>query len=696
MVKIFFARVILTFNFLTLLFCLLYTQENESIKVIRIKKINNRPKIDGFLNDSCWKEINPVSGFFQYDPVNGIKASEETYVWVAYDEENIYFAFLMIDSEPERIYGEITPRNKFYGNDSITVILDTYNDKRTSISFSLNPKGIQASSIETIWGGAARVSGNGWSAEMSIPFKSLRFPKKSSHVWGVNFKRYIHRLKETDYWTKVGRDEPLLLKSGIIEGLEGIKPGYNIEFFPYTGYRYSQWEEEKDRKFASGIDFKYGISSNLTFDLTISPDYSEVESDPFIYQLSPYEIKLDEYRPFFSEASQYFETYFNLFYSRRVETPKLALKLTGKTKGISIGILGADIKTANADAYFSIFRLKKDVLENSEIGIYFTGFHHKYSWNRNIGIDFNFQFENIYFLRGQMVLSYVKGIKNKDIGMYNLNVERFKDSGLNFSLNFERVGKDVHVETGYIPQKNYQDLTGNIGYSWRFNKGILKFLRLYFGGYYGEDCVKSKTGTQAYFSSLIEFANQSRLFAGIYTGKSKAQLFKDQELVWSDIYFLNKGLELKYIFSAGRVLKRYGFGISISRIPIYKEGFTRLEDGIEKKLEGYIGIRPLSFLELSFTTEFIEQKSLKDNKKNFIGTSYETSLHYQITKYLFFNTRIKGESKYDQYNLDLLLGYYFGAGNIIQLIYKRGSKGVHEFKEGGYSIALKASYLLRI
>ena len=208
----------------------LFSQDRS--KTLTISRIETPPRIDGLIDDACWQALQPVSGFFQYDPINGSKASEETLVWAAYDQNYVYFAFLMKDSQPDKIWAELTPRNEFENNDSITLILDAYNDKRTSITFTLNPKGIQKNSVETIWKSEAAMQPNGWSAEMAIPFKSLRFSAQENQVWGVNFERYIHRLNETDYWTDVDRDLPKLQQTGELCGLTGLRPGYNLEFFP--------------------------------------------------------------------------------------------------------------------------------------------------------------------------------------------------------------------------------------------------------------------------------------------------------------------------------------------------------------------------------------------------------------------------------------------------------------------------------
>jgi hypothetical protein len=196
-----------------------YLSSQERAKTIHISRTKSAPSIDGLIQDECWRGIQPVSGFFQFDPVNGAKASEETLVWAAYDQKHIYFAFLMIDDQPEKIWAELTPRNTYENNDSITLILDTYNDKRTSIEFTVNPRGVQKNSVETIWKSGAVILDDGWSAEMAIPFKSLRFSPEQNQVWGINFERYIHRLNEIDYWTDVDRDKPRLHQMGELIGL---------------------------------------------------------------------------------------------------------------------------------------------------------------------------------------------------------------------------------------------------------------------------------------------------------------------------------------------------------------------------------------------------------------------------------------------------------------------------------------------
>jgi hypothetical protein len=683
----------------------IFSQNGE--KSVRISRIERPPKIDGLIEDNCWKNIQPISGFFQYDPINGAKASEETYVWVAYDQKNIYFAFLMKDSQPEKIWAELTPRNDYENNDSITIILDAYNDKRTSITFTVNPKGIQKNSVETIWKSDAVVREDGWTAEMAIPFKSLRFSPQKNQIWGINFERYIYRLNEKDYWTNVNRDIPLLHQMGTLMGLVGIQPGYNIEFFPYSGFRSSRWDGEKDDKMAVGLDFKYGILPNLILDMTASPDFSEVESDPFIYQLSPYENYFTENRPFFSEGSQYFrlstegehywEPSVNLFYSRRISNPKIAAKISGKTGGYSFGVLGAINDEEEEDTLFSVVRINKDIFKNSQIGIYYVGMNTDREYNRNFSIDYSFNFKDIYYLRGMSSFSFNNDTKNRNNGMHIVQFESEPDAGLQLNLNFQRIEEDVNVRTGYVTKTNTQSTELGAGYAWRFNQGKIKRFSLDLGGNLEQDCYGHTTGNSFELRGWMDFFSRLNIHWGIDAGKSKYQVYDENgTLAWTKHYIETYGGDIDISWDRGGFLKELGIEGGREKKGIYNEDFTEVEPGSQTNLQASLTLRPQSNFEWAFSSDWTRQVIDRTGEKAFDGVTYSTSLHFQLTRNLFLNTRLKGETREDQYNMDVLVGYYFGAGNIIQLSYKKSAKTQYSLREGGYSITLKVSYLLRI
>lgn len=679
----------------------------ERTKGAQVVRTQSPPKIDGLIQDACWENIEPVSGFFQFDPVNGIKASEETLVWIVYDQQNIYFAFLMKDSQPDKIWAELTPRNEYENNDSITVILDTYNDKRTSISFTVNPRGIQKNTVETIWKSGAVVRDDGWTAEIAVPFKSLRFSPQQDQVWGINFERYIFRLNEQDYWTDVDRDAPLLHQMGELIGISGVKPGYNLEFFPYAGVRTSRWEGEKDDKLAAGLDVKYGILPNLILDMTASPDFSEVESDPFIFQRTPYENYFQENRPFFSEGSQYFrlsteQEYswrpdVNLFYSRRISDPKIAGKISGKTGGYSFGILGALNKEEAGDAFYSVIRIQKDIFRNSQIGIYYAGMSVEEEYNRNFALDYNFNFSRIYFLRGMHALSFNKNFPSNNHGMHVVQFERDADAGLQLEMNFQRIEENVDVRTGFVNQTDTQSFELSSGYAWRFNQGQLKRVSLDVSGNLKHDSHGNLTGDAIDFRYWTEFLALYSIHGGFSVGKNKYQIFDANEsLVWTDDFIRTYGGDIDFRWDRGGFIKEVSIEAGWEKRGIYNDDFTNVERGSHMSAEFELTLRPLSYLEWSFSSDWIKQKIDRTGQTVFDGLTYATALHLQLTRNLFVNTRLLGETRDNQYNFDFLVGYYFGAGNVIQLSYKKGSRTENFLTENGYSITLKVSYLLRI
>jgi hypothetical protein len=676
-------------------------------KILNVQKLDSPPKIDGRLDDDAWKIIQPVGDFVQYDPVNGARASEETLVWAGYDDRYIYFAFLMKDSQPEKIWAELTPRNEYENNDSITVILDTYHDGRTSISFTLNPKGVQQNSVETIWKSEARINSDGWSAEMAIPFKSLRFSSASEQIWGINFMRYIHRLNETDYWTEVKRDLPKLQQMGELRGLVGIKPGHNLEIFPYAGLRSTRWAGEKDDKLAVGADLKYGIKPNLYLDVTASPDFSQIESDPFIYQLSPYERYFSERRPFFTEGSQYFRlatengydlsTEARVFYSRRISDPRFAAKITGKTGGYSFGLLGALNKEEYGSAEFGVVRITKDIFKNSQVGIYYTGVGGETSTNHNVAVDYSFNFKEIYYLRGSHLFAFNSQGGNNNNGLHLVQLNREPDTGWQFNVGLERVEDNVKLQAGYLDRVDFQSFHSMIGYAWRFNRGTIQRVSWDLTGTISQDSHGHKVGDQLELMMFWNLFNRIDFHYGFFTGKDQYQvLTSSQELVWNGSFLKNYGGHFDFGWERGGFLKEIGLESRWEKRGIYNEEFTAVSPGTEFSLEGSLSLRPRSNLEFSFEADWINQKLSDSGQTVFEGLTYETSIHYQVTRELFLTARLLGETREDQYNFDFLIGYYFGAGNLIQLSFKQSQRKEFLVTEKGHSFTFKLSYLFRL
>jgi len=445
------------------------------------------PVIDGDLSDSVWQEhkFDFARDFRQMEPDEGEAATESTMVAVAYDDDAIYFAFWNFDSEPEKIKRQLVRRDRWSEADMVTVRLDPYHDHQTGYRFELNAAGVQRDfhlfddtnmdqEWDGVWEGATRIYPWGWSAEIRIPYHCLRFTEKERHTWGCNVTRYISRKSESDWWAFSPSSEGgHVSQFGHLSGLRDIEPARHLEIMPYIVSSYENEPKSMSnpdgRNFMEnvGFDVKYGLSSNLTLDATVNPDFGQVELDEPVLNLSAFETWFPEKRPFFLEGAGIFNTPFMLFYSRRIGRPPHmdvndsrnhyftdypksttilgAAKLTGKLKsGTTVGFFNAltqeetaeytpydldyriDLATGDTVAVdtttygtqtgmvepragYSVLRVQQDIFSNSNVGILLTNTSQD---NRNPtstgGVDWRLSNTNsTTALRGQAVFSRV-------------------------------------------------------------------------------------------------------------------------------------------------------------------------------------------------------------------------------------------------------------------------------------------------
>ena len=368
------------------------------------------PVIDGRLDDKAWSESIPASGFRQRSPKEGEPATEQTELRVVYDSSALYVGIRMFDKDPSRIIRRLARRDSDAETDSVTLYLDPSHDHLTGALFRVSAAGVLSDSIiyddrrtdntwDAVWKSEVTVDEQGWTAEMEIPFSQLRFPHREQHVWGINVSRYIPRKQERNWLELVPRQEARMAsRMAHLTGMEGIRPSSHLELLPYTvGLVELTEPSQSGNPFNSatqfdgriGLDLKWGLTSNLTLDATVNPDFGQVEVDPAVVNLTAFETSYAEKRPFFLEGTQIFrnfgrgggapaETPVDLVYSRRigrspefspsaqfVERPGYtsilgAAKLTGKTAGgWSVGLL--DALTASEEANLANGSLRSSV-----------------------------------------------------------------------------------------------------------------------------------------------------------------------------------------------------------------------------------------------------------------------------------------------------------------------------------------------
>lgn len=363
-------------------------------KVVQAYRTDEAIKLDGVLDEKVWQKPG-YSDFVQSDPIDGSEPTEKTVVWIAYDDNSLYVAAHLLDSEPEKIVSRLGRRDDFVESDWFRFAVDPYYDRLTGFRFGVNPAGSITDETlfndswcdytwDGVWEWSARIDEQGWAVEIRIPYNQLRFPKKDEYIWGVNFRRSIKRKNEVDNFVWIPKEERGYVSHfAKLVGIKDINPGRHIELFPYAvgqaeyspGEDGNPFDTGKKHFGSTGFDLKVGLRSNLTLDATINPDFGQVEVDPAVINLSAYETYYQEKRPFFIEGRNIFRFGYggatsmssfdwgnpDFFYSRRIgRTPQGdvaedgyanipdrttilgAAKLSGKiANGWNIGFLNA-------------------------------------------------------------------------------------------------------------------------------------------------------------------------------------------------------------------------------------------------------------------------------------------------------------------------------------------------------------------
>ena len=394
---------------------------------VRMTRFDKPPVIDGKLEE-LWKAAPVLTDFIQVQPGDNIAPSKRTEVMLGYDSKFIYIAFHCYD-EPEKVRAAISKRDNIFNDDYVGILFDTFNDKRKAYEFDFNPLGIQADGTWTdnnedfnpdyVFESKGVVTNDGWTVEIAIPFKSLRYVAGKDKLWGVHFWRRIKRFNnELDMWMPISRDNPSwLAQEGHISGLEGISTERTLELIPSLTVSETGKRRVIDParlfnepiKLDPGLTGKYTITPNVTLDFALNPDFAQVEADQLVVTANQrFPIFFPEKRPFFLEGIDIFQTQINAVHTRTIVDPDFAVKLTGKTGRNTFGLMAASDNapgnfsederlTANPrligkNASVGVLRLKRDIGDKDSF-IGFLGTYRKFvdQYNELAGFDSKFR-----------------------------------------------------------------------------------------------------------------------------------------------------------------------------------------------------------------------------------------------------------------------------------------------------------------
>ncbi|MFS8082526.1 MAG: DUF5916 domain-containing protein [Ginsengibacter sp.] len=505
----------------------------KELKQVSAVKTNETFKIDGEINEPGWKKASVFTGFTEFRPQFGMqeKADSKTEVYILYDDNYVYVGGYCHEKNIDSISKELVGRDVVGSNDFVGVILDTYNDKINASGFYVTPYGEQFDakysgtgnedpSWNAVWESAAKIHTDGWSFEMRIPYSALRFSNKDNQTWGINITRKRQKTTEQYFWNKVDPNvNGFINQEGELTGIQKISAPLRLSFSPYfsTYINHYPYDTKAVKDYTAsingGMDVKYGISESFTLDMTLIPDFGQVQSDNQVLNLSPFEVKYNENRSFFTEGTELFSKG-NLFYSRRIGSQPIhyydvadsvtsnehivknptesklinATKISGRTsKGLGIGFLNALTQPMYAEiednlgnkrkietnplTNYNILVLDQTLKNNSSVSLINTNVLRRGNdHNANVSAAvFNINDKkNIYNWNGQIKLSNIINKNSPDVSGYMHSLQFGKASGFfNFQVTEELVDNKYDPnDLGILFNNNYLDHYLYVGFHW--------------------------------------------------------------------------------------------------------------------------------------------------------------------------------------------------------------------------------------
>jgi hypothetical protein len=451
--------------------------------VVNIPRVEAEISIDGQLDEPAWAQAIRLTGFHQYQPVDGRPAELQTEVLVWYSANAIHFGVIAAD-DPSSVRVTVSDRDRLGTNDRVTIYLDTFDDQRRAFFFGVNPYGNQEDGVRTegtgnagsafggnidlnpdyIFQSKGQLTDDGYRVEIRIPFKSLRFPNAEIQTWGLNVTRFTQRTGYEDTWTDVRRaNSSFLAQSGTITGLHDLDRGIVFEAQPFLTVT-SNGFPDADGLFQRenpnpdvGVNLRMGMTA-VSLDATVNPDFSQVESDVGQVTVNErFSLFFPEKRPFFLEGIELFATPNQLVYTRRILNPHLGGKVSGKLGATNVAYLTAVDDRPNGNAWFNIARVRRDVGAGSTVGATVTTFDQGNEFNRVVAADARILFGKLYFVEAQAGGSWTgDGSEKVTAAITELTFDR---TGRTWGFNYKitGIGTGFQARAGFVNRTNIVD-----------------------------------------------------------------------------------------------------------------------------------------------------------------------------------------------------------------------------------------------
>jgi len=535
-------------------------RDAEGRLTLRAVRIADALRIDGRLDEPSYELVEAIGGFVQQEPADGEPTTEKTEAWIFFDNANVYISARLWDSHPERMIANEMRHDSsnLINNEQLTIVIDTFHDRRNGFLFLVNALGgmLEEAFVDerspsrdwnTVWSAKTGRFDQGWTLEIAIPFKSLRYQPGTEQVWGINMNRIIRWKNERTFLAPIPRSSAQagvfkVSSAATLVGIEAPPSAKHLELKPYaigklTTDRNAQPILTNDPTGNIGFDAKYGVTRGLTADLTVRTDFAQVEEDTQQVNLSRFDLFFPEKREFFLEGQGIFNfggqttggggDTPTLFFSRQVgiargrPVPILAGgRLTGKAGAYSVGVVNIQTDdeplSAARATNFTAVRLRRDVLRRSAIGALFTGRSISTladGSNEAVGIDGNFAFYQNVRINTYLARTWTPGRHGNDLSYRG----QFDYAGDRYGLQAERlaVGEHFNPEVGFVRRLNFEKHFLSLRFSPRPKSGSMMSIRRFS---YEARFAYLTTGTTSRLESRdagaafrIEFQNSDRL-----------------------------------------------------------------------------------------------------------------------------------------------------------------------------------------
>ena len=541
-----------------------------------IPRITNPPTIDGVVEANEWKEATRIPVNIEVEPGDNLEAQVFAEALLMENGEALYIAYIAEDPEPNQIRGFYQDRDTGWNGDWIGITLDTFNDERRAFGFYVNPLGVQMDSIHDdvnqredeswngIWDSVGQITENGYTVEVSIPLKQLRFAETDSiQTWGVEILRQYPRDRVTMISSQeMDRDVSCYLcQISKMQGFDDLEPTRNLEIIPTVTALsienrdpiIDDWERE-DFDPEGSLDVRWGITQDIYLNATINPDFSQVEADSTRLDVNnTFSLFFPERRTFFLDGADYFDTYENLVHTRNIASPEYGLKLTGKTGDHTYGVVAANDETTSfiipkslssriasikdMKSKVAIGRYRMDLFENSTIGALVTDRRGSGYNNTVVSIDASLRptdsdtisIQSMYSSSDYPLMIQDQYSQESSISDHSHVIEyQHNDRRWDWRLGYYDWGDDFRADLGFINRVDFKHIVATVGHTWRWD-GDGFFSRIRFAADYDrtEDQSGLRLEEETEFFLNMDGPKQSYLNG----------LFGGSETYWNGKYF---------------------------------------------------------------------------------------------------------------------------------------------------------------